>query len=353
VRVLAEGGRITGLEVREVLSVFDGAGLFAPRYADGACSVLEGGTVIFAVGQEAASDLWREEDPRSGMFACGEIAAGPGSAIEAVADAQRCARRVMGFLRRGRASETPAEALDKVDDLPEDVLAKIRPMERTPIRVIEPDARRTTFEPFEIGFSEAEAVREAWRCLACAAGADVDQAKCAACLACARICPFGVPSVDGGAVMRSEQCQSCGLCAVECPAGAIAVERLSGLDLAVRIADVLGGLSASVDRVEIVCARDAESREALTDCVVELGGERVARFPVSCAALADEVAMMKPFEFGVRDVSVIACRECCFEGAEPRLARRVERVRSLLAEAGVAGAGLTFRVPQPAEEVGA
>jgi ferredoxin len=149
--------------------------------------------------------------------------------------------------------------------------------------------------------------------------------------------------------MQSEQCQSCGLCVPECPANAISVERLSGLDLVGRIVRVLDVGGAPVDRVEIVCARDAESREDLRDTTAVVDDARVARFPVSCAALADEIAMMKPFQFGVREVAVVACSECCFEGAVSRLGRRVQRVRGLLEEAGVGAASLSLLVPVAAE----
>jgi formate dehydrogenase beta subunit len=365
VRVLIEGGRIAGLEVREAASAFDEAGRFAPRYVDANRSVLRGSTVAFAVGQEADLSVLGEaaslvanggllkEQQAPGVFACGEAVTGPGSAIEAVADGHRCARSVIGFLDGGLTAEGLPEVIDEVGDLTADVLARIPRLSRTPIAVLPSEDRRAGFAPFEFGYSESEALREAWRCMACTAGADVDESKCASCLACARICPFGVPVVDGGAVMQSEQCQSCGLCAVECPAVAISIERLSGLDLVARIARVVGGTDVPADRVEIVCGRDAESREALADAVVVVDGARVARFPVSCAALADEVAMMKPFEFGVRTVSVVACSDCSFEGAESRLARRVERVRGLLDETGIGGANLSLLLPQTAEEVGA
>jgi NADPH-dependent glutamate synthase beta subunit-like oxidoreductase len=361
VRVVIEDGRVAGLEVRGVSRVFDAGGRFAPRYQDSDRSVVVGRTVVLAIGQEAdlsgvdgvglrtAAGGLLAARPGADVFACGEVVTGPGSAIEAVADAHRCAESVLSFLEPGRAAR-PSGPVDEVGELPDELLASIRTAPRTPVRAVSSVDRIRGFAPFELGYEEHEALREAWRCLSCAAGADVDPGKCASCLACARICPFDVPTVGDGAVMRSDMCQSCGLCAVECPTFAIRIERLEGLDLSARVASLLGGAGAGVDAVEIVCAREAESRMGLSDGIDESSGLRVARFPLSCAALADEVAMMKPFEFGVPTVRVVTCAECALEGAESRLAARVARTRALLDEAGIGGANLVLLAPAPAGE---
>ncbi|HEX5950031.1 MAG TPA: FAD-dependent oxidoreductase, partial [Actinomycetota bacterium] len=54
--------------------------------------------------------------------------------------------------------------------------------------------------------------------------AEVDQDRCAACLTCVRICPYGVPVIDPvtkKASIEAAACQGCGICASECPAKAI------------------------------------------------------------------------------------------------------------------------------------
>jgi heterodisulfide reductase subunit A-like polyferredoxin len=61
--------------------------------------------------------------------------------------------------------------------------------------------------------------------------AEVEQAKCTACLTCVRICPFDVPVIDpaavgaggirGAARIEVAACRGCGICAAECPAKAI------------------------------------------------------------------------------------------------------------------------------------
>lgn len=57
--------------------------------------------------------------------------------------------------------------------------------------------------------------------------AKVDGDKCAACLTCVRVCPFGTPAVSrdekpmGSASIAASQCRGCGICAAECPNQAI------------------------------------------------------------------------------------------------------------------------------------
>lgn len=53
--------------------------------------------------------------------------------------------------------------------------------------------------------------------------ASVEPEKCAACLTCVRVCPYGVPFInqEGAAQIDVARCQGCGSCAAECPGKAI------------------------------------------------------------------------------------------------------------------------------------
>ena len=103
-----------------------------------------------------------------------------------------------------------------------DKVARLSPVE---VRRSAAQTRVTDFSEFEQPFTETEALAEAQRCLACTAGAFVDDDRCAGCLTCVRMCPFGVAQVDKTAVMPEESCLACGLCAAECPAAAVALQR--------------------------------------------------------------------------------------------------------------------------------
>lgn len=358
--VLIRDGQITGLQLREVERVFDEDGNFAPAYFDDRLSTVDGQMVIIAIGQRSNLDLAENTpvkldergllvfDPKTmatsqdGVFACGEVVTGPGSAIEAVASGHRAAEAALHYVRTGQLQPVEEEETEEVADLPEGVIEKVQRIERLAMPTLSPEERKKSFVQFELGYSEKAALKEAWRCLSCTAGADVDDAKCAACLTCLRVCPFGVPVVDDVAVMGSEMCQACGLCAAECPAVAISIKRFAVGDIRNRIVRLLQSAEQRVTRVDIVCAQDIETREGLRDRIATLNGHVVATLPVTCAARADEVDMMKPFELGVETVTVRMCSECRYRGADDRLAKRVGRTKQLLEEAGISADRLSL-----------
>jgi len=53
--------------------------------------------------------------------------------------------------------------------------------------------------------------------------AKVDPERCASCLICVRVCPYGVPRInkEGASEIDEALCRGCGICAAECPAKAI------------------------------------------------------------------------------------------------------------------------------------
>ncbi len=361
-RVLIEDGEVVGIELREVERVFDEEGRFAPTYFDDRLSRLDGQMVVMAIGQSPDLELVDDtgvnltergllrfdgdtmSTSAEGVFACGEVVTGPGSAIEAVASGHRAAAAVRAYLETGEVRPVQDEEIaEELDDLPQDVIRNVKRLDRLAMPTLSPEERRRSFVQFELGYSEQDAIREAWRCLSCTAGADVDDAKCEACLTCPRVCPFGVPLVDDTAVMCSDMCQACGLCAVECPANAISIKRFAVGDIASRIEKLMSSAAGTVSRIEIVCSQDAQTRRELTDRVEGLNGESTGYIPVTCAALADEVAMMKPFEFGAHEVVVRMCSTCRYRGAEDRLAKRVKRTKGILDAAGVGGDKLTLQ----------
>ena len=56
-----------------------------------------------------------------------------------------------------------------------------------------------------------------------AAKAQVEPEKCAACLLCVRVCPYGAPFIneDGVSQIAPSACIGCGICVSECPNQAI------------------------------------------------------------------------------------------------------------------------------------
>ncbi len=253
VGAVIEDGKLTGMVVREVERVFDEDGRFSPTYFDDRRSTIPGKMVILAIGQAADLGAVADTDVKAdrpgrlnfeahtmatsapGVFACGEVVTGPGAAIETVASGHRAAAAALQYLRTGKVETIPDEKVEELNELPEQVVEKVKRANRIAMPTMSAEERKRSFQQFEFGYKEPDALREARRCLSCAAGATVDKDKCEACLTCLRVCPFGVPAVEDVAVMTSDMCQSCGLCAVECPALAISIKRFEVGDIATRI----------------------------------------------------------------------------------------------------------------------
>lgn len=359
--VLGEGPEISGLRVQKVISVFDGAGRFNPSYDPAIQETIPGDTLILAIGQAPDNTFLEGSglavDARGclavdrrllttgaeGVFACGEVATGPGPAIAAVAAGHRAARAVQTFLNSKKTAQ-PEEAVDVIGPLPEEVAARVPRRERAVMPVLPPGRRKDNFQPYELGLAEGDAVRESVRCLSCGTGARVIAAKCAGCLTCLRVCPYGVPVVVGRARMPVEGCQACGICAAACPAGAITIASLDE-------AAVTGSLEALAPQGEAVIFAcrgawadspgPAELRQA-----AGFARARVIQIPTAGALRLEWV--LKAFEQGAAGVAVAACGgECRYAGGPAPLAGMVARSRALLERLGVPQE--LFKVIRPAE----
>lgn len=353
--VIIENNKVRGLIVRDVERVFDENGRFSPKYYDDCLSMIDGQMIIITIGQRSNLSLVQntsiklnkrgliEFNPSTmstsqmGVFACGEVVTGPGSAIEAVANGHRAAQAILNYLKTNLLIPVKEKEIVKVGQFSDDVIAKVQRIQRMTMPTISPDTRKKEFMQFELGYDEQMALSEARRCLTCAAGAVVDEQKCEACLTCLRVCPFGIPVVDDVASMSSDLCQACGLCAVECPAFAINIKRFAIGDIRNRIIKIMETSKDQITRVEIICAQDVITRQELTDRIIKENSKIIAKIPVTCAARAEETDMMKPFELGAKTVTVKRCRQCRYKMAQDRITKRVARVKGILDAVGVGG----------------
>jgi NADPH-dependent glutamate synthase beta subunit-like oxidoreductase/Pyruvate/2-oxoacid:ferredoxin oxidoreductase delta subunit len=238
VEITIRGGAIVGVKARKVTRVFDEAKRFSPTYDDADVIDVPCDTVIFAIGQmadtsfTAGSPVQLDERGRlrfdaktqqtnvPNIFACGEIVTPPGSVVEACQSGRRAAEAIDQYLTRGQIAldETlPA----KIGTIPAATAEKVLKVERHPVPFEPAAARRANFQPIDRTLDMAAVLAEARRCMSCGSGAEVLVDKCAACLTCLRVCPFGIPVVTDVARIASDKCQSCGICIAECPAKAI------------------------------------------------------------------------------------------------------------------------------------
>lgn len=276
--ILNEEGFVTGLRTVKCLSVFDENGKFKPVFDENAVEDIPADTIFFAIGQQSdlsflqPGDRVESEnglikiDPETyqttapDVFACGDVAHGPRLFIHAIASAQLAARSMHDYLRGTRTdvvvkkSWIPA-AYTMVDGW--DQLKRQLPP------ALGSERRAASNEIVEINYSEAEARKQAARCLRCNVNTVFDTSICIACNGCVDVCPenliklvglhqvrseaklmqlasdsLGLRAEDlngysdaeladlGGLMLKDEStCIRCAMCASRCPTQAITMKR--------------------------------------------------------------------------------------------------------------------------------
>lgn len=243
--VVVADGHVTGLRVRECLSVFDETGRFSPKMGENT-HILEADVVVFAIGQASVlEDVVKDSGVTlnergnlmvdgtlftttgAGVFACGEVVTGPGSAIASIATGHEVAQSIHRYLQGVdiAADRTPRP----VPVFPKHEAAQLDGVEserlRATMSMADPIQRVTDFRPIESGLENGGSQHEAARCLRCCSEV------CVGCTFCARTCPdlaITVERVDtpgARCVTRYDldltKCCFCGLCAEQCPTMAL------------------------------------------------------------------------------------------------------------------------------------
>ncbi len=155
--------------------------------------------------------------------------------------------------------------------------------------------------------------------------------KCAACLTCLRVCPFGIPKVTDVARIESSLCQACGICASECPANAIVSRNTRWPKLSARIEAALS--NGGPRSIAIVCGYRASA--AQWKGKPELPG--VTELYVPSVAGVKVMDLLGAFEKSAHSVLLIAARqgEDRYPKTHLRIRARVQQAKDLLREAGV------------------
>jgi formate dehydrogenase beta subunit len=364
--IVNEDHRVAGIEFKRCNSVFDENKRFNPAYDEKNVMVLPADSIIISIGQSVDLSFAKgsslktlpggrlEFNPRTlslsekGIFACGEVVFGPGSSIEAVQKGHLAAKAIDNYLKKGTLLEMEEVKHPSLGDIPEETFRKIRERKRVEVELLPAETRVKDFSEFERSYTEEEALREARRCLSCTAGAFVDEAACASCMNCVRICPFGVATVEKTAAMPEEKCVTCGICAAECPAAAIALKRFETDKMEAEIAQFLNsareeGTSQSLI-VCFACLYETTTRKTLYEKKGELLKQGIDLIAIPCVARLSLPELLAPLALGADSVVIIACEsnECLYPGAESLLYKRVNKAKSLLEEIGVSPEKIDF-----------
>ena len=275
-------GRVTGLRVQKIYSLFDYTGRFAPQLVPDSQYVIPCDTVALAIGQAMDLSLFNGWDKKSqlaldrgiiktergtgrtsvkGVYAGGDAAFGPALFITAIRHGQDAARSIDADVRGTRPYQefvgefteiTPIR--DKTYLRTEWALPSMQP----------PSIRIKNVNMVENNYTYEEAHQQANRCLQCHVSPVFDGNLCIKCNGCVDVCPcnclklvhisqlnldlgegnlrkavdnyYGVDTENmteeeldmmGSAMLKDEDlCIRCGLCAEKCPTQAVTMDAM-------------------------------------------------------------------------------------------------------------------------------
>jgi NADPH-dependent glutamate synthase beta subunit-like oxidoreductase/NAD-dependent dihydropyrimidine dehydrogenase PreA subunit len=257
--IIGEEGRFKAIKCPRCTSVFDVKG-FNPKFDRSDVVYLEGDVLLVTIGQGAERTFFRQEglldekgwldvDPltlmsrfKEGVFIGGDVKR-VGFAAEAMRDGVIAAESIDRYLRGG---DLKAGREKEYEDAAFPKRLEYKPQ---PEVLWSPAEDRLNFETFEKGYSLAEAVAEARRCLCCGpcssckacvvlglqseiAPISVKQDLCSGCGVCVAVCPYEalqMVSINDGrkASIDTIKCKRCGLCVSTCPSAAISIENFT------------------------------------------------------------------------------------------------------------------------------
>ncbi len=278
--ILNEEGYVTGLRTVKCLSVFSDEGKFSPVFDEEYVEDIEADTIMFAIGQQSDLTFLKDGDgvavenglikvdpdtyqtTAPDVFACGDVAHGPRLFIHAIASAQIAARSMHDYLRGTRTDVVVRKSWSPANYTMVDGWDQMR---RKLPPALESEIRASTNEIVEINYSEAEARKQAARCLRCNVNTVFDTSICIACNGCVDVCPesliklvglhqvradkglmqiasdsLGISESDlagysnseleelGGIMLKDEStCIRCAMCASRCPTHAITMKQFN------------------------------------------------------------------------------------------------------------------------------
>ena len=191
-RFLQEAGRVSGIEFKRCIAVFDDNGAFKPRFDDTDLITLSADTAIVAIGQarnvpfqvhaQKTMIPGEGETDIAGVYACGDVVSGPTTVVQAMASARRAAGMI---IRRFSSSEAPIDEVERGTPRGEyEPIPKGMPTEtRRPVPQRRVSERIKDNGEVSGPYSTEEAMKEASRCLQCG--------LCSECLQCEKACDLG------------------------------------------------------------------------------------------------------------------------------------------------------------------
>jgi len=275
-----ENGKITGLKVQEIASLFDHKGGFAPKFVPNAEYIIPCDTIALAIGQAMDMSLfngWDKTDELEVDRGLVKVERGTGrTSVKGIYAAGDCAYGAALFITAIKQGQEVARAIDEdlLDTKPyQEFVGEFT--ELSPIRdkiyletkyalpTSQPaDLRMNNVNMVENNYTSEEVHDQANRCLQCHVNPVFDGSLCIKCNGCVDVCPcncltqiplsklnlengegnlrlavnnyYGVDSEEmeeeemdlmGTVMLKDEDlCIRCGLCAEKCPTQAVTMD---------------------------------------------------------------------------------------------------------------------------------
>jgi NADPH-dependent glutamate synthase beta subunit-like oxidoreductase/NAD-dependent dihydropyrimidine dehydrogenase PreA subunit len=206
-RILTEGGKVTAVEFKKCLSVFDAEKKFHPVYDEEETVIVPAETVLLSVGQSiewgsllegskvqtrpnqtALADSFTLQSDESDIFVGGDALTGPKFAIDAIALGKEASISIHRFVQPGQSlvigrDRRKYTALDKESVIFGDYDNSPRQ------RSLDDHSKKLSFSDNRGTFTEEQVKKETDRCLGCGATV-VDEFLCVGCGQCTTKCKF-------------------------------------------------------------------------------------------------------------------------------------------------------------------
>lgn len=248
--IRAENGKVSAVDYFAVRNChFDESGKLTLEPEPGGAATLPCDTVIFAVGMKPDIDFLKEESleltprkwikvdgkqatSREGIFAAGDISAGPASIARAVGDGRRAAFAVHAWLTGENPGVFVFNKENMLEGRPEMAgqndpyvvpFEEIYGIDQYAYAAPQKEKLNDCAKPFaelSMGFDRQAAMAEASRCFHCG--------HCKSCGTCVDDCPGYVlemvkaEETEKPVAAHGDECWHCGNCRTSCPTGAIA-----------------------------------------------------------------------------------------------------------------------------------
>lgn len=215
-RIITENGKVTGVEFKRCVSIFDESGRFSPKFDDSNIKTVACDYVLLSVGQTFNyGSLFENEDVKltkrntievdpitlqsstEDIFAGGDVASGPRLAIDAIAAGKEGAVSIHRFVQHGQSlifgrDNHSYKMFDK-DNLEDNRGYDGTPRQKT--AHIDGKVSKTTFNDLRGILTEEQIKKETARCLGCGA-TKTDEYLCVGCGACTLKCRFDAISLE-------------------------------------------------------------------------------------------------------------------------------------------------------------